>query len=67
MRIVFGPKLMRAWAEYLDWASHEVEGIRVFNGIGSSPFEMKWRESILWSRLNIIDLTVYILPHYLKF
>ena len=22
---------------------------------GSSPFEMKWRESISWYRLNIID------------
>ena len=36
-------------------------------GQGSSPFEMKWRESISWFRLNIIDLTVYRLPHHLKF
>jgi hypothetical protein len=25
--------------------------------LGSSPFEMKWRESILWFRLNITDIT----------
>jgi hypothetical protein len=37
------------------------------HGIGSSPFEMKWRESILWFRLNFTDLTVYSLPHHLKF
>ncbi len=35
------------------------------NGQGSSPFEMKWKISILWSRLNITDLTVYKLPRHL--
>ena len=34
---------------------------------GSSSFEMKWRESILWSRLNITDLTMYRLSRHLKF
>ena len=30
VKIVFGPKWMNSWAEYLDWASHEVEaGLRV--------------------------------------
>ena len=29
----------------------------VINGQGSSPFQMKWRVSISWSRLNISDLT----------
>jgi hypothetical protein len=27
---------------------------------------MKWKVSILWSRLNIIDLTMYKLPRHLK-
>ena len=38
-----------------------------FQGIGFSSFEMKWREFISKSRLRVIDLTVYILLHYLKF
>ena len=36
-------------------------------GIRSSPFEIKWRVSISWFRLNITDLTVYRLPRHLKF
>ena len=36
-------------------------------GIRSSPFEIKWRVSISWPKLNITDLTVYRLPCHLKF
>ena len=38
-----------------------------FNGIESSPFEIKWRESISRFRSNITDLKVYRLPYHLKF
>jgi hypothetical protein len=37
----------------------------VIQGQESSPFEIKWREFILWFRLNVIDLTVYRL-HVIK-
>ncbi len=36
-------------------------------GQGSSQFQMKWRVSISWSRLNISDLTIYRVPRHLKF
>ncbi len=35
------------------------------HGIWSSLFEMKWKETISWLRLNIIDLTVCRLSHKL--
>jgi hypothetical protein len=41
--------------------------ILVILGQGSSPFQMKWRVSISWSRLNILDLTIYRVPRHLKF
>ena len=61
--------LERKWVkkELLKIIYRSPGGTAVDKGLGYFPFEMKWRESISWSRLNIIDLTVYRLPHHLKF
>ena len=52
--ISFQMKRILVQIKYL--RSNNIQGMR------SSPFEMKWKESISQSKLNIIDLTVYILP-----
>ena len=47
--------------------SHDSQKFCSIDGIRPSTFEMKWKESISWSRLNITNQTEYKQLHHLKF